>query len=109
MSKSFNITFSQSFKVNIAEEAIQSLRAELSKSIEYTDANPGRTTDAQRARVQVVREWLAKGDDEFLSLFLRSAFRDGFRDEFMETVRNEKLLNATKFAPATVEVTPRGN
>jgi hypothetical protein len=107
MSKSFNISFEQSFKVTLSEETIQAIRQELVDSVAVGDANPERLTDSKRAFLPVVKGWLQKEDNEFLADFLKYATRTGIRAEVVDLITKDPGLGASKFAPANVKVTPR--
>lgn len=102
MSKSFSISFEQSFRLVISEETIALIRQELS-----CEVDPARQTDAQRAFHKVMKDWLQKGDDEFLALFLKFAIRTTLRDAVVEMITKDQAWEASKFAPAKVSVTPR--
>ena len=104
--KSFNVTFSQSFKMTMSEETIAEVREGLQKSVALSDAHPEQLNAEQRAFLPVLKAHLAKEDDEFLPWFIRVVMRQGIRDEFVKSLDD---LWATKFAPSKVEVTPRGN
>lgn len=108
MSKSFNVSFQMSFKVTLTEEQLQEIRKALSDSVAAVDARPERFTATQKARNEVVKEWLQKPDDEFYSFFLKTACRDGLREEVVRILTKDQAMGASKFAPANVSVTPRG-
>lgn len=107
MSKSFSISFEQSFKVTLPEETIAAIRKELSDTVAVGEAHPERLADDQRALHPVVKGWLQKGDNEFLADFLKYAVRTGLRAEVVDLITKDQGLGASKFAPAKVSVTPR--
>lgn len=109
MSKSFNVSFTQTFKVALTEEAIQQTRLELSKAVQIAEANPEWLTDQQRAFTPILKGWLEGDDETLMARVLKQGIRAEVRDAFIESVKSHNALRATKFAPAQVEVTSRGN
>lgn len=107
MSKSFNVSFEQSFKVTLTEEIITAIRKGLVMSVKLAEECPEAISSSQRAVLARVKEMLLLEDDEFLPLFLKTAFRQGVRDEFVEMLTKDKDLGCSKFAPAAVKITPR--
>jgi len=108
MSKSFNVSFQQSFKMTISEEVIKLIRSQLTQVVTEAEAKIETITSKERAFVRVIAEWLRLEDDEFLPRFLKFAMRTSFRDDVNKILGKDKAMSASKFSPLAVEITPRG-
>ena len=108
MSKSFNVSFQQSFKMTISDEVIKWVRGQLSQIASEGEATLEKMPSKERAFVRTLKEQLLKEDDEFLPWFLRYAMRTQFREDVNKILGRDRAMAASHFSPLKVEITPRG-
>lgn len=108
MSKSFNVSFQQSFKMVLSDEVIKLVRTQLSQIVKEGEEAPEKLTSKDRAFVRTLKDQLLKEDDEFLPWFLRFAMRTQFRDDVNKILNKDRAMTASNFSPMKVEITPRG-
>lgn len=111
MSRSYNVSFTQSFKVVVADAFLSGFREHLTTTLRQLEGIPeAKRNKDHKAALKRIPEFLAVDDETLAQMFIKQAMRDGFRDEIIEVLTGDQApdtLMFSKFAPAFVTVTPR--
>lgn len=111
MSRSFNVSFTQTLKVTVSDVFIKEIRKQLTNAVRIISAIPVEKRLREQKVALVRADSLVGMDDEaMMQSFTKQAFRDGLREEFIELLikaGDDELMAFSKFAPALVTVTRR--
>lgn len=111
MSRSFNVSFTQTLKATVSDDFIFELRTQFAKVVEIISAIPvEKRLSEQKVALSRCTHFLSLDDDTMILQFTKQAFRDGFRDEIIENLKQaavKGMMEFSKFAPALVTVTSR--
>lgn len=111
MSRSYNVSFTQSFKVVVADAFLSELRQILAATIKMVESIPeAKRNKDHKAALKRAPAFLAADDETLAQMFLKQAMRDGWRDEMIKVLTDDQVedtLTFSKFAPSFVTVTPR--
>lgn len=103
MSKSFDITFTQTFKMVVSDEVIAAFRPAVAGA-HAALLKAGLTDKAARLGGLLQCET----DEELIATVLKANLRGDVRDSFITALADDPEVKSTKFAPALVTVVPRG-